>query len=204
MVSQHCSRSLPGIITLRWRHNGHDSVSNHQPHDCLLDRLFRHRSKKISKLHVTGLCAGNSSGTGEFPAQMASNAENVSIWWRHQMETFDHKATSHYPKKRSAMPYGITRPQSVNTLGPRQNGRHFAEDIFKCIFLNENIWFSIKISLKFVPEGPINNIPVLVQTMAWRRQGDKPLSEPMKVSLLMHLHITQSQWVKWGLCTDSI
>ena len=69
--------------TLRWRHNGRDSVSNHQPHDCLLNRLFRRRSKKTSKLRVAGLCVGNSPGTGEFPAQMASNAENVSIWWRH-------------------------------------------------------------------------------------------------------------------------
>ena len=68
---------------LRWRHNGRNSVSNHQPHDCLLNRLFRRRSKKTSKLRVTGLCVGNSPGTGEFPAQMASNAENVSIWWRH-------------------------------------------------------------------------------------------------------------------------
>ena len=58
-------------------------VSNHQPHDCLLNRLFRRRSKKASKLRVTGLCAGNSPETGEFPTQRASNAENVSIWWRH-------------------------------------------------------------------------------------------------------------------------
>ena len=69
-------------VALRWRHNVRDSVSNHQPHDCLLNRLFRRRSKKTSKLRVTGLCAGNSPGTGEFPAQMASYAENVSIWWR--------------------------------------------------------------------------------------------------------------------------
>ena len=68
---------------LHWRHNGHASVSNHQLHDCLLNRLFRHWSKKISKPRVAGLCAGNSPGTGEFPAQIASNAENVSIWWRH-------------------------------------------------------------------------------------------------------------------------
>ena len=68
---------------LEWRHTGRDSVSNHQPHDCLLNRLFRRRSGKTSKLRVTGLCAGNSPGTGEFPAQVASNAENVSIWWRH-------------------------------------------------------------------------------------------------------------------------
>ena len=69
--------------TLWWRHNECDSVSNHQPHDCLLNSLFRRRSKKTSKLRVTGLCVGNSPGTGEFPAQMASNAENVSIWSRH-------------------------------------------------------------------------------------------------------------------------
>ena len=68
---------------LQWRHNDHDGVSNHQPHGCLLSRLFRRRSKKTSKLRVTGLCVGKSPGTGEFPAQMASNAENVSIWWHH-------------------------------------------------------------------------------------------------------------------------
>ena len=73
-------------ISLRWRHNGRDSVSNHQPHDCLLNRLFRRRSKKTSKLRVTGLCAGNSPETGEFPAQMASYVENFSIWWRHHVE----------------------------------------------------------------------------------------------------------------------
>ena len=69
--------------TLRWRHNDHAGVSNHQPPGCLLNRLFRRKSKKTSKLRVTGLCAGNSPGTGEFSAQMASYAENVSIWWRH-------------------------------------------------------------------------------------------------------------------------
>ena len=70
---------------LRWRHNGCDSVSNHQPRECLLRRLITRTSKKTSKLRVTGLCAGNSPETGEFPAQMASNAENVSIWWRHHV-----------------------------------------------------------------------------------------------------------------------
>ena len=68
-------------MALRWRHNERDSVSNYQPHDCLLNRLFRRRSKKSSKLRFTGLCVENSPGTGEFPAQMASNAENVSIWY---------------------------------------------------------------------------------------------------------------------------
>ena len=67
------------IYTLQWRHNGRDSVSNHQPHDCLLNRLFRRRSKKTFKLRVTGLCTGKSPVTCEFPAQMASNAESASI-----------------------------------------------------------------------------------------------------------------------------
>ena len=76
--------SMSGTYSaLRWRHNDHAGVSNHQPRGCLLNRLFRRKSKKTSKLRVTGLCAGNSPGTGEFPAQMASYAENVSIWWRH-------------------------------------------------------------------------------------------------------------------------
>ena len=85
---------------------------------------------------------------------------------------------------------------SFNTLRPRQDGRHFPDDIFKWIFLNELIWISIKISLNFVPKGPINNIPALVQIMAWRCPGDRPLSEPMMASLAMHICVTRPQWVK--------
>ena len=69
------------LIPLRWRHNERDDVSSHQSLDYLLNRLFRRRSKKSPK--GPGLCEGNSPVTGEFPAQRASNAENVSIWWRH-------------------------------------------------------------------------------------------------------------------------
>ena len=83
----------------------------------------------------------------------------------------------------------------INTLRPRQSGRHFPDDLFKCIFLNENVWISIKNSLKFVPKGPIDNIPALVQIMAWRRLGDKPLSEPMIVRLPTHICVTRPQWV---------
>ena len=84
----------------------------------------------------------------------------------------------------------------VNTLRPRQNERRFAGDTFKHIFLNENVRISIKIALKFVPKGPINNNPSLVQIMAWRRSGDQPLSKPMMVSLLTHICVTRPQWVK--------
>ena len=68
---------------------------------------------------------------------------------------------------------------------------------FKCIFLNETFRITIKISLKFVPKGPINNIPALVQIMAWRRSGDKPLSESMMVRLLKHICVTRPQWVNY-------
>ena len=71
------------MFALQWCHNEHDGVSYHWCFDCLLKRLFRSRSKKISKLLVTGLCEGNSPVTGEFPTQRASNTENISIWWRH-------------------------------------------------------------------------------------------------------------------------
>ena len=118
----------------------------------ILDPPVRRRQRH-SNLYC---CYGSST---PFLNQWHSWWPGVCIRWSHQE------------------PYG----QWVNTLRPRQYGRHFADDIFKCIFLNENIWISIKISLKFVPKGPINNIPALVQIMAWRRPGDKPLSEPMMV-----------------------
>ena len=84
----------------------------------------------------------------------------------------------------------------INTLRARQNGHHFPDDIFKWIFLNGSVWISINISLKFVPMGPINNIPTLVRVMAWRRPGDKPLSEPMMVRLPTHICVTRPQWAK--------
>ena len=89
----------------------------------------------------------------------------------------------------------ISRYLWVNKLRPRDNGRHFTDDIFKCIFMNENLWIPVKISLKFVPKGPINNIPALVQTMACRQPGRKPLSETMMVRLPTHICVTRPQWV---------
>ena len=84
----------------------------------------------------------------------------------------------------------------VDTLRPRQNGRHFTDDIFKCILSNENVWIPIKISLKLVPKGQINKIQALVQILPWRRPGDKPLSEPMVVSIPTHICVTRPQRVK--------
>ena len=90
----------------------------------------------------------------------------------------------------------------INTLRPRQNGRHFPDAIFKRIFFNENAWISIKFSLKFVPKVPINNIPALVQIMAWRRSGDKLLSETMMDSFLMHICVTRPQWVNKSMLSS--
>ena len=90
----------------------------------------------------------------------------------------------------------LFRPQRINTLRLRQNGRHFTDDTFKYIFLNENIIISATISLKFVPKGLIDNIPPLVQIMAWRQPGNKPLSEPMMVRLPTHICVTRPQRVK--------
>ena len=93
-------------------------------------------------------------------------------------------------------PVEILPHLALCTLMPKQNGCHFPDYICNCIFLNENVWISIKISLKLVPKDPINNIPTLVQIMAWHRPGDKPLSEPMMFISLMHICVTQPQWVK--------
>ena len=95
----------------------------------------------------------------------------------------------------------IHLPPNLTHLKPRQNGRHFADDIFKRIFFNENVRISIKNSLKFVTKGPINKIPALFQIMACRRPGDKPLLEAMLVSLLTHKCVTRPQWVNMRLKT---
>ena len=249
-------------FSLHWLHNGCDSVSNHQPHDCLHNRLFRRRSKETWKPRVTGLCVGNSPETGEFPAQMASNAENVSIWWRHHvsyisnvpkyaimdqwqigidtvMMTSWHGSTrlSYYwpilrrihrwpvdfPHKAPVMPsfhvfYNTSTDEllkksscrwlktwsscnvililcppcwlrfvtgqlwskegdlsHINSSPPGQSGCHFADDTLRCISVNEKFYIVIKISLKFVLMGPVDDNLALTYIMAWRRIGDKPL-----------------------------
>ena len=83
----------------------------------------------------------------------------------------------------------------LNTLTPRHNYRHFTDDIFKCFFLNENVWISLKMSLKLVLKIRINNIPALLQIIVWRWLGDKPLSELMMVKLLTHKCVTRPLWV---------
>ena len=97
-IGEHVNPSKKCRITLQWRRNELDGVSNHQPYECLLSRLFRRRWKKTSKLRVTSLCEGNSPATGEFSAQRASNAENVSIGWRHHGQLHHHSSNVSGPK----------------------------------------------------------------------------------------------------------
>ena len=166
--------NVPVPYTLQWHHNVHDSISNHQPHDCLLNHLFRHRSKKTSKLHVTGLCARNSPGTGEFPAQMASYTENVSIWWRHH----------------------DIRSKNLVVMPP------FPDVTLKCIFLNENAWISPHFSLKVIKfqltifqHGSDNGLALTrQQAIIWCNVGkftDESLGlNELKLHWLMVVHST--------------
>ena len=80
----------------------------------------------------------------------------------------------------------------LNTLRPRRYGRHFPDDFFKCIFMTENIWISLMISLMFVSKARINNVPALVQIMVWRRPCDKQLSEPITESIMMYICMRHS------------
>ena len=153
--------------------------------------------------HIMGLYEEKSLVNSGFPAQRVSNVELWCFLWC-QLEQPVEKKQSNYQGFEmlwnSCKVSGICQSihaliYQFNTLRSRKNGHHFADDIFNCIFLNENVWISIKISLKFVPKGEINNIPASVQIMAWRRPGDKTLSEPIMVRLLTHSCITQPQWV---------
>ena len=117
---------------------------------------------------------------------------NIESFWRWAI--FCRRFLLYHRMSMTSEP-SIARVQAPISQRPRQNERYFADDIFKCIFFNENVWISLKISLKFVPKVPIDNIPVLVLIMAWCRQGDKPLSEPLMASVLTHICVTRPQWV---------
>ena len=155
-------------------------ITNHQQPDCLINSILKLATKEHQSSILSAFCERNPPITVGFLSQRAIVSESISMSWLHD-EVLD---------------YIIAPGVNIfNTLRPRQHGRHFPDDIFRCIFLNENDWISLEISLKFVSKIPINNIPALVQIMAWRRSGDKPLSEPMMVRLPTHICVTRPQWV---------
>ena len=124
--------------------------------------------------------------------QQTNGSKNVCLFYEKHYNSYQEHI------RVLCVPADMEQPNTscLNTLRQRQNGRHFPDDIFRCIFLNENVWISINISLKFVLKGPINKIPALVQIMAWHHPRDKPLSEPMMVSLPIHICVTWPQWVR--------
>ena len=138
--------------SLQWRHNERDGVSNHQPQDCLLKRLFRRRSKVKSKLRVTGLCAGNSPVAGEFPAQRASNAEDVSMLYficnkgvfKHSgvNDTSNSSVISTNTHKRSYC--NFVHPEFCHLIGNRQFALISYPQIYTHIFVNACIYSNFK------------------------------------------------------------
>ena len=130
------------------------------------------------------------------PRSISPHGVTVLQWVNFKI-LFQQDMYSSLPKKIRPLPHlGRGTPYClmdlVNPLRPRRNRRYFADDIFKCIFSIKNVLISIKVSLKFIPNGPINNIPALVQIMAWC----PPLSESMMIILLPHICVTRLQWVK--------
>ena len=161
-------------------------ISYHQQLYCLFNSSLRLTVKKHESSTLLDSLWGESVDHHGFPSQMANNVQGLPMSWPHHAKTV---LSVHHVRV-------TVSPQvpwiEVNTLRLRQNGRHFVDDIFKCISLNENIWILVTISLKFVTKGPINNIPALVQIMAWHRPGEKPLSKTMMASLLTHIYVSLS------------
>ena len=171
-----------GHSTLHWRHNGHDSVSNHQPHDCLLNRLFRRKSKKISKLRVTGICGRPVNCPHKWPVTRKMFPFDAVI----MISPNSHDPV--YPKKYAHGSHFITRR-------PRQNGRQFADDTFEFVFFDLKLlcildiefrWFFYKLLCIldiefrwFFSNGAVYNKPSLIRIMAMCRTGNKLSSEPM-------------------------
>ena len=145
---------------------------------AIISRLIYKKTLRTMRVSMSGVIKNNSS----------------SNWWRKNWHgNVWSKKNNHW--SHNLEPRKLYTPY-INTLRLKQNGRHFADDTFNRIFVNENVRISIKFSLKFVPKGHINNTPSLVQIMAWRWPGDKPLFEPMMVTLMTHICVTRLQWVK--------
>ena len=175
---------------LQWRYDERYSVSNHRRIDCLHFARYWPFVRGIHRSPVDlgfSLICARTNGW--------ANNRDASDLTRHRAhyDVTVMRLQSHLHGTNESIRY---RGGLLNTLRPRQDGRHFADDIFTCIFSNENCCILIKFSLKYVRKGPIDNNPALFQIMARRRPGDKPLSEPMMVSLLTHICVTRPQWVK--------
>ena len=153
---------------------------------------------RVSKLTIIG--SDNGLSPGRHQAIIWHQCWNAVNWTLSNklQEIFIEIHTFSFKKMHLKISFGKLWPFSLGLNVLTHWGRDKMAAIFQTTFSNALFeWkYRIKISLKFVPKGPIDNIPALVQIMAWRRPGDKPLSEPMMVSLLTHICVPRPQWVK--------
>ena len=150
---------------------------------------------------LLALCEGNPPMTSGFPSQRASNVERFSMSRsRHELHVIWLWVTS-LRQTSSLLLWGVHCGSGTLThLSLEKMAANQADDIFNCIFLNEHDRILIQISLKYVPRSPIDNKTALVQVMAWRRTGDKPLPGPMMTQFIHHIFDTRGRWVyKWGV-----
>ena len=145
MRVSHCESSSIYIIPPHW----HDTCNGNPP-SCKAG-IYQFYIANI--MHADGL-----------PTERARASASTILTMLNQNNSFTPRLTLHVLV--SHIWVGKLSHHRFNTLRPRQNGHHFAGDISRCIFLNANVWIPIKISLKFIPKGPVNNIPTLVQIMA--------------------------------------
>ena len=141
---------------------------------------------------LLALFAGNSPVSGKFPAQRPVT-RSFDAFFDLRLIKQQSKHSRCWWFERLSRPLWCHCNVFPDSRIDARNSTHWGRD--ERIFVNENVRISIKISLKFVPKGPINNIPALVQIMAWRRPSDKPLSEPMMVRLPTHICVTRPQRV---------
>ena len=130
-------------------------------------------------------------------SSIKGGSEICHWWWRYMPKVL-HTTKQHL----MYMLQGVLKRWRFNTLRLGQNGCHFPDKIFKCIFLNESVWISIRMSLEFVPKVPRNNIPALVQIMAWCLQATSHYLNQWWPSLPTHICITRPQWVKQSLLPE--
>ena len=189
-------------MSLKWRHNERDGVSNHLRLGCSLNCLFRRRSKKTSNLRVTGLCDGNSPVTGEFPSRRASNAQNVFIWWRHHMATVSVSRT---------MPRNMWTQfcfawfccgciiNSLTTHLPLHKTTFWKA--FSWIKMLE-CWFKSHWNL-FLRVGPIDDKSALTRVMACTEQAPNHYLNQCRSRSLTHICGSKGRWVKVFFHSDS-
>ena len=192
-LSRKCfSKYLP----LLKRHNGRDGVSNHQPHECLLNRSFMRRSKKTSKLRVTGLCAGNSPETGEFPAQMSSNTENVAIWWRHHATIFPGFNMFIKWNNRDQVMHMTVNKLGNHWLSPESIGTQLSDIVIKINefhkgFYSKIVWKCVKVSSAIILYLSLNVLILLYHFPRTTRTSRAKRS-------LWSYGFSRIPWSNWG------